>query len=461
MRFKPHMGAIYFLASMVLAGSSAWAGESSLACFKKNFISSLRDTVATVRNPVALYSGKLTAGLDERSFAIFEKIRLDPAAELAEAEQSWLKERKLDSVLTQYRATAKLVRDVNHVAALSARSKPLNWNTLSWKQKARKWLTSWMAGFGVVSSVDSRAQAIFAKFIDDPSVVLTASDQEFIKMWQLEGELARFQKELEQNRNGFAVLGQIKKVGTNIKYGILGTAVVGTVALEQTLQTDITREESFDPKRSDSIKKQGTVELILPAASGDAEAYPILIAGVGVFKFNPMHVSWDLMQDSNDPSVRSEIMNSLQNSRGTFYRIRFNASAEQIKELSDDAHLPKYIDQGNGQPLYFDTPTAEVYRILHQEFKLPPLPIMNRMGNGSTELVNYFKLLKATGGSAGPVQEIYRVDQAKTSAKDKAIEIGKEGFSAYFDASFVLTAPYIDAAEAAYGLKESTVKQPK
>jgi hypothetical protein len=404
-----------------------------------------------------LYGGRLTSGLDAKSFSIFERIRLDSGAELTPVEQEWLKEKGLDKALAQYRGSGSLVRGLNHLVALSRRDKPLEWKSLNWKQKARKWMRSYFS-FGLPTGPKARAERIFSKFIESPDLQLTPSEQNFLSEWHLESELARFRKELAQNRKGFLVVSRIEKVGSMAKWGILGSSAAVAAILGQILQKDLGLDESFDSDHPDGIHKRGTLELIIPVNSNNPKLMPILIVGGGVFKFDYGNVSFDLMSDPDDPSARSEILKQLRESHAEFYRIRLKATPQQISELTDLSHLGKYVDMGSGNPVYVDTPSGEIYRILSRELGLPPLPLVNR---SSEALLDYFKLLKTIEVKNGPVEEIYRVAHPEQDPLSISRAISTDALSGFLDASILLSMPVTDIAGLAYDQKKSTVIKPK
>lgn len=440
MRFRIRLSPGFLALAIFVAGGQvdvSRADSSGPLCVVKNLTSSLR-------NFANLYRGQLTAGMDARSFSIFEKLRNNPESVLSATEQSWLQEKHLDAALAQYRSSGKLVRGLNHLIALNRRARPLSWNSLSWKKKAFKWLTD----FGTLGlPIDSRSNArrIFAKYIDDPNHTLGPWEKRFIEFYHLEDELARFREELALNQRGFLVLSGIRRVASKAKWGILGSTAVSAAALGQSEQKDLTVRQSFDSRHTDGLQPHGTVELIL---ANDPMNPPILVVGAGTFIFNYAKVSLDVTEES-------ETLKRLESDRKEHYRIRFRATPQQIEDLTQ--RLVKYVASEKKPPIYLDTPTGEVYRILRQEFGLPLLPVVNHL-NGT--LLDYFKILHIAENGKGPVKDIFRVGHS-FDGKQTAREMGVDAWNTLLNGSFVLTMPLIDAGLAAYDQKSSTIKELK
>lgn len=409
----------------------AFADRNSRAgCFISNLVSEARKTKL-------LYTGKLTTKMDPKSFEIFEKVRLDPEFALSESGKTWIATQGLTRALSEYRGTTGFVRDLNHWLALNKRLKPLNWKSTTWKQTAWRWFNNFfLSGFG---GPYNRARKIFGKFIDDPNAQLTTGEETFIGNWKLENELARFREDLEMNRKGFARVSRINAWGRRARLGILVGAGAGGPALEQIEQRDLSAKQAFDMCAADGLKPVNEVNLILPT---DSTSPPILVVGRAAFVFSPAQVGADLT-DQSDALKKMEM-------NGTpHFRIRLNATSQQIEDLTD--RITGYIDYSKGTPIYVDAPDGEIFRILRQELGLPALPVVNR---SNKILLSYFKVLRAVEGRNGPIQQIYRVNVPKEPNVKKVAE---DAYQTAWSADSLFSLPLIVGGLAAYDRKSSTL----
>jgi hypothetical protein len=373
-----------------------------------------------------LYRGNLTAKLSEQDYAIFEKVRLDPEAELTPEEVSHLQGAGLGKSLDRYRATSQFVRQVNHVVALSARSKPLNLRSPDYVHFMQRWGTKILSS-GLPIGPEATARKIFRKALYNPTSSLSPKDADFLRTWNLTDDYERLQRELETQRAGFLRLDRISTVENRIAWGLKGSAAVAAAVLGQTEHKEMSIAEGFDQNNPNAMQPEGTVELLLPKAPNPAV---LMVDGLG-FVFDPLEV-----KILKGDEAYNEISSLYQLNKIDHVRIRFRASEEEHDALIDK--LVNYVSRTKmkdrkkvlSKRVYFDLPGGEAFRILRTQFHLPPFPVANK---NSEFLVDYFKMLKMIplGEKESRVSEVYRVESNTSSSEvSSAEEMARSAFNA-------------------------------
>lgn len=216
------------------------------------------------RDMLHLYTGRFTRGLDSQSFAIFERVRLNPNATLAEAERKHLEEKGLIHFFGRYRELHDVFKKWNHRRAPGYRSAPA-----PIQRGAITGTGNFLRMMLVPVVPDIRYRFVYQsymRFLDNPGMKISDLPKWRLRMIRragLEDDLRRFVDDLETYRVQYGEDRARRWRATLRKLYAVAAVTGGVVALNQQGHKTITVEDSLNPKHPEGMRYfAGQMELI-------------------------------------------------------------------------------------------------------------------------------------------------------------------------------------------------------
>ena len=212
-------------------------------------VNHIREMLRPVGDGVRFYTGRATRELDSRSFALFDRVRANPTAEISGEELEHLRAQGALNLFERYRDSARIVREFNHARGLLARSQPGNIERSflpRWGNRLRAIFLPLLPDIRL-----GRVRSVYERFLNEENLLienLSAAELGLVTRAGLRSDLERFVGDLEDYRSGFSFLTRVRSSGRAIGWAAVAGGAVGVAALNQVGVEDISIEESLDSK---------------------------------------------------------------------------------------------------------------------------------------------------------------------------------------------------------------------
>lgn len=374
-----------------------------------NCATAFRKMASTLKANWQAVRGKATLNLDPESFALFERVRLNPAAEISTAEMELLRTNGNEELFRRYQEASVALKSINHFYAVAARSRPMKNRSFSW---TRGMLDSLPAVFapGLPVGITGRARLIYQRALRSPDFVLSAQEEEFLRTWKFWEDFQRFEAEGRRYRKEFLASNAVGNMANNLRWGWIASAGMGAPLIPYLTADRISSPEELKA-RVEAIK--GGVQLLV----SDSPTKTVMLRtdtegvmfGGGKAKFYRGEKLKELEEE-----IAAE--------RLDYSRIAFRADADEAKRVMKAAKefVTRTRTGTDGQKeldvrAFVDAPLAEAYKILEDGLGLPPAPIVKRH---DSYMGAYFGVMKFLGGKDGRVQDYFRARAGENSPSE-------------------------------------------
>lgn len=354
-----------------------------------------------------LIRGKGTAQLDAESYRIFEKVRLNPGAEVSAEELALLSDKGHGPLFDLYRRSAMFTGKLNHLLAMPARSGPLQAREGMEKGRlAKVWSRAQRVFFpGLPVGTQAKLERIYGRALRSGNFELKPSDLAYLKSAGYDEDFARLAEEAKTNLTGLRTASTIRSIGNNARFSVIVAAPVVAVVAPAFQSDRITSPEELQ-KRVAVTK--GLQLMFLGQGAND------VMVKLGdqaiVFGMDPSRQIPRAKFYSKEKLVEFE--KDLARDKMNYNRIAFNSTPEENKRVM--AKIKEFVTRTRTRPdggkevdvrSYLDAPLAEVYRVLQEELGLPPAPIVKRHNDF---MPAYFGALRFFQGKDGRIKDYYR-----------------------------------------------------
>ena len=426
---KERVGLRLLFAILLLLGSSVGAeanlcgdGFRSLVRLPGVVARQVRAALSSVSNGVRFYTGRATRDLDARSFALFDRVRANPAAEISEAEMAHLREQGALALFERYRDSSRIVREFNHGRAFWAHSGPGN---ISRTFVQRTGNTLRMAFLPLLPDIRAgRVRGVYERFLAHEGLRiedLSEVELSFVERAGLRSDLERFIADLSDYRSGFSMLTRIRANARVVGWVAIAGTSAGVAALNQLGIQDISMEDSVNPNIPVGMNAEVMqTELVFTRC----REFPVMIRRRStMFGFNFQGMTRETTAFGGAPQpLYLRTLLSMPCFREGHIRVRLNLP-------NDDAHRAVYshlFERSQRTNLLDLTRVSSERAILELEQVVgglvPPLLDMNE-----TTVLAFLAARRALGDSR--IGAIYRASPTPRSAREITVEASRDFFS--------------------------------
>lgn len=391
-----------FAPAMAAAGSCGPGPFSAFARIAGDGYQAVTRAARTMSNEMRIFAGRATKNLDEKSFAIFDKVHADPNYRLTQEEFAHLHKNDLFGLFEQYRLTGQRVQAVNRFFAASGRTKPDFKER--WAKKMMNWVQMILFPMPLPMGKKNRVRALFRKFVINPELGmenLTAAERALLEDVKLLPDFERLLGERELLGSQAVTLSRIRQRGNQAAFVIFGASSVAGVAagLSQTVgHEEVSVSESLDMNHPHGMQRWGKdlgkqFEIIYT----DSRKYPVMFRIRNYFYvFTPDGTLKQMVGlDESGMAGLPSIMDDEEFLKAKHIRVQLQGfSSEEVRKIRD--RMSQMIEDRTRMPPFQNWRWAHEFLCKRAELCLPI-----HLGQTEELSVPAMKFAKATGWLEG------------------------------------------------------------